>query len=84
MRISKKFAKTFIRVAEKAFNACHYSFEVFIGDEKFQVNTVSCSILREKTKDTFNSCRTYKDCVDWFFLRFSISELRGAKVTLSY
>lgn len=71
-----------MRIAEKAFNTCQYSFEVFIGDERYIINTVSCVILREKTQDIFNSCRSYKDCINWFFLNFNITELRIAKICL--
>lgn len=81
MRISKKFAKMLNRIAEKALNSGILTITVFIGGERFQVDTISCTILREKTKDIYNTCRTYSECADWFFLYFNMAELREAKIS---
>lgn len=77
MRISKKFAKTFNRIVEKAQEMNRFSFLVRIGNSTFEV----CPITNQLYKNgyLFRDNINVQTMIEWFFSQFRIAELRTAK-----
>lgn len=77
MRISKKFARTFNRIAEKAQEMNSFSFLVHIKGITYEVCPITNQLYKNGylLRDNLN----LKSMVDLFFAQFNLTELRTAK-----
>lgn len=82
MRISKKFASHFSRAAKKSAEKANYSFRLQLPSLHVDISA-AFEILSMDGETMFDAKMDEKTCVQWFFDRFNLAQLREAKFIIA-